>query len=67
MNIKRILYNIFVGVLVGGGAILPGISGGVLCLIFGIYEPLMETLSHPKSALKKYIGLFAPFLLGYVL
>jgi len=59
------LYHVFVGALVGGGAILPGISGGVLCLIFGIYEPLMEVLSHPKSALKKYIGLFVPFIVGY--
>lgn len=65
MNIKRALYHVFVGALVGGGAILPGVSGGVLCLIFGIYEPLMETLSHPKTALKKYIGLFVPFLVGY--
>ena len=67
MNLKRMAYHVFVGALVGGGAILPGISGGVLCLIFGIYEPLMETLSHPKSALKKYIGLFVPFLVGYAL
>ena len=64
MNIKRMLYHVFVGALVGGGAILPGISGGVLCLIFGIYEPLMEVLSHPKRALKKYIGMFVPFLVG---
>lgn len=67
MNIKRMLYHVFVGALVGGGAILPGISGGVLCLIFGIYEPLMEVLSHPKSALKKYIGMFVPFIVGYVI
>lgn len=67
MNIRKSLYHVFVGALVGGGAILPGISGGVLCLIFGIYEPLMEVLSHPKSALKKYLGLFIPFLVGYLL
>ncbi len=67
MNMRKSLYHVFVGALVGGGAILPGISGGVLCLIFGIYEPLMEVLSHPKSALKKYLGLFIPFLIGYVL
>lgn len=67
MNIKQALYHVFVGALVGGGAILPGISGGVLCLIFGIYEPLMEVLSHPKTALKKYIRLFVPFAAGYAL
>jgi putative membrane protein len=42
------------GILIGGGAILPGISGGVLCVIFGIYRPMMELLSHPKRALPKY-------------
>ncbi|MCI6960714.1 MAG: DUF368 domain-containing protein, partial [Clostridiales bacterium] len=29
----------------GIGAVLPGISGGVLCVIFGIYQPMMETLA----------------------
>ena len=30
------------GILIGAGAILPGISSGVLCVIFGIYEKLVK-------------------------
>jgi len=33
------------GAIVGVGAILPGISGGVLCVAFGICEPMMALLT----------------------
>ncbi|MBR3311970.1 MAG: DUF368 domain-containing protein [Solobacterium sp.] len=55
------------GAVTGSGAILPGISGGVLCVAFGIYEPMMALLAHPVSAFKKYYRMFIPFLLGWVL
>jgi Predicted membrane protein len=54
------------GALVGGGAILPGVSGGVLCVAFGIYRPMMELLSHPIKSFKIYYKLFIPFLIGWV-
>ena len=34
--------SFFQGILIGAGAILPGISSGVLCVIFGIYENLLN-------------------------
>ena len=37
MNIAKVLFQILQGALIGVGAVLPGISGGVLCVIFGIY------------------------------
>ncbi len=52
------------GSLVGVGGILPGISGGVLCAIFGIYQPLMEVLAHPIKNFKKHIKLIIPVVLG---
>lgn len=55
------------GLLIGGGAILPGISGGVLCVVFGIYRPMMELLSHPKRALPLYWRIFLPVGIGWVL
>lgn len=42
------------GALVGFGAILPGVSGGTLCVTFGMYHPIIETLSHPVTGLKKH-------------
>lgn len=51
----------------GVGAILPGVSGGVLLVAFGIYEPMMALLSHPKQAIKRYGRMFIPFVIGWVL
>lgn len=56
--------NGIAGVLIGGGAILPGISGGVLAVAFGVYRPLMELLSHPIKAIRKYWNLFIPVGIG---
>ncbi len=58
--------DIVKGALIGVGAILPGISGGVLCVAFGIYRPMMEFLSHPAAAFKKYSSLLVPVLIGWV-
>lgn len=58
--------RIIQGALVGGGAILPGVSGGVLCVAFGIYRPMMELLSHPLKSFKKHYKIFVPFLLGWL-
>ena len=62
-NLNTILYRIVSGVLIGGGAILPGVSGGVMCVIFGVYRPLMELLSRPL-AIKKYWKMSAFIFLG---
>ena len=58
------LMRVVQGALIGGGAILPGISGGVLSVVFGIYRPMMEFLSHPIKALKKNLWLFVPIIVG---
>jgi len=63
--LKHLLYAIQ-GAIVGVGAILPGVSGGVLCVAFGIYEPMMAILTHPKRSLRKYYKMFIPFVIGWV-
>ena len=64
--LRNILY-IVQGAIVGIGAILPGVSGGVLCVAFGIYEPMMELLTNPRDAIKKNYKMFIPFIIGWVL
>ena len=64
--IKNIQYLIQ-GAIVGIGAILPGVSGGVLCVAFGVYEPMMELLTSPRQALRKNSKLFIPFVIGWFL
>lgn len=58
------LVNIFLGAFIGVGAILPGLSGGVMCVVFGVYQPLMETLAHPMTGVKKNWRLLVPVVLG---
>ena len=55
------------GAIVGTGAILPGVSGGVLLVAFGIYEPMMALISHPTKSFKTYYKMFIPFLIGWLL
>lgn len=52
------------GILIGFGAILPGVSGGTLCVAFGMYKPLMETISNIRTGLKKYWLMLIVFALG---
>ena len=40
-GVLRLALRVLQGVLIGVGAVLPGISGGVLCVVFGIYKPVM--------------------------
>ena len=61
------LLRVIQGALIGGGAILPGISGGVLAVAFGIYRPMMAVLAHPKRNTKQYFWLLLPAGIGWVL
>lgn len=52
------------GIAIGSGAILPGISSGVICVIFGIYETLLNcVLNFFKNAKENFKILF-PLALG---
>lgn len=53
-RILRWLLWILQGLIVGIGAILPGVSGGTLCYAFGVYNPLLEVLSSPIKGIKKH-------------
>ena len=52
------------GALIGLGAVLPGISGGVLCVVFGVYKTVMELFSHPVRTLRKRYHILIPLILG---
>lgn len=62
--ILRWMRNLLCGILIGAGAILPGVSGGVLAVIFGLYNPFMEVLTEPRRALPKYWMTFVPVVIG---
>ena len=58
------LYRVIQGALIGGGAILPGVSGGVLAVVFGVYRPMMAFLSRPFTTFKTQYRLFIPIIFG---
>ena len=55
------------GALVGIGAIVPGFSGGVLAVVFGIYEPLMRFLASPLVNFLQNFIYFLPVGIGGVI
>ena len=61
----RWLRDLLCGALIGVGAILPGVSGGVLAVVFDIYRPFMEVLTHPRTAIPKYWKWFPPIAVGW--
>lgn len=61
------VYRMIQGALIGLGAVLPGISGGVLSVIFGIYKPIMELLSNPLKRYKTHLPGLIPVFMGGVI
>ena len=52
------------GIAIGAGAILPGISSGVLCVIFGIYEKLLDSILNFFKNPKQNIKFLLPIIIG---
>ena len=63
-NVLQGLLWVLEGIVVGFGAIMPGISGGTLCVAFKMYRPLMSVLSSPRQGLKAYWKMLLPFVIG---
>lgn len=63
-RIVSIILAVFQGLVIGVSGILPGISGGVLCIVFGIYKPFMEILASPPRGLKKHWRRLLPVGIG---
>ena len=56
--------NIIKGIFIGAGAIVPGVSSGVLCVIFGIYEKLLDAVLNFFKDIKQNIKFLFPIALG---
>ena len=65
--IISILLRVAQGIIIGAGAILPGISGGVLCVAFGIYEPMMAVIARPLKNSRTHWKLLVPIGIGLAL
>ena len=66
-SLKLFLIRLFQGALIGLGAVLPGISGGVFCGFFGMEKLVVEFWSNPLKARKKHARMLLPVLIGLVI
>ena len=65
LSLKDFILKLIQGIVIGIGAVLPGISGGVLSVVFGVYQPIMEFLADPVSCFKTHFPVLFPVFLGY--
>lgn len=63
----RLLVKLLQGALIGLGSVLPGISGGVLSVVFGVYKPIMELLADPVKKIKTHLPWLLPYFAGSVI
>ena len=61
---KQILLTLKDGVIVGASMLLPGISGGTMAIILGIYDTLIRSISSLRKNLKKSLLVLIPFCIG---
>lgn len=55
------------GAIIGIGMIIPGVSGGTLAVLLGIYEELITRISNLRKDFKESIKFLLPLLLGMIL
>ncbi len=46
LNLKSIALQLFAGVIISIGFVLPGISTSYLLVVLGLYQPILEAISH---------------------
>lgn len=63
-NIKNWLTRFIKGIFIALGFILPGVSGGVLAAILGLYERMLNFMAHIRQNFKQDFWYFVPVGLG---
>ncbi len=61
------LLRVMKGVFIGTGFILPGVSGGALAAIFGLYERMISFMAHLSRDFKENVLFFIPVGIGMLL
>ena len=61
------LYILVAGIVFGLANVIPGVSGGTMAVVFGIYERLLSVLSDPLHNIKKEWKFLVTFAMGICL
>lgn len=67
VEMKDILIKILKGSLIGSGFIVPGVSGGALAMVFGVYERMIRFLGNIRVNFKENVRYFFPIAIGGIL
>ena len=67
MKVKNWFKTFFSGMAIGFGSAVPGVSGGTIAVIFGVYEKIVWAVSNIFKAFKEAFRVLLPTLLGVVL
>ena len=61
------LSNFIKGIFIGSGAMLPGISSGVICMVLGLYEKLLVSVLNFFKDIKSNFKFLFPIVSGILL
>ncbi|NMB00335.1 MAG: DUF368 domain-containing protein [Firmicutes bacterium] len=57
-------YRLGSGFVIGLAMVIPGVSGGILAMVLGLYEPIIAAIAKPLENLRENIRLLVPLGLG---
>lgn len=64
---KEKILLVLKGMIIGIANIIPGVSGGTLMITLGLYEEVIDTISHFFKNFKKNLKFIIPLAIGMVL
>jgi putative membrane protein len=59
--------KIVMGMIIGGGMVLPGVSGAVIMVIFGLYDKVIKSLSNFFKDIKNNSMFLLPIIIGVII
>lgn len=60
----KYIRQVFIGFVIGAGMILPGVSGGVLAVVLGVYEKMIDAFLNFFKNIPNNTIFLAPLILG---
>ena len=55
------------GIFIGAGAIIPGVSSGVICVVLGLYEKLLNSIFYFFKDMKNNTKFIIPIFIGVII
>ena len=63
-TLPQILYRVFVGILFGFANVIPGVSGGTVMVVLGVYERILGIITDFFRKIKTEWKFFLPIIVG---